>query len=154
MTTVAETKTQRGGEWLLQSTDAASVFTPERVTEEHRLIGRTTADFVAQEVMPVLDRLEQKDWALARDLVKRAGALGLLGVDAPEVYGGVALDKASSLVVSERMAGSASFGATFGAQANLVVVPLVLFGTEAQKREYLPGLLAGETIGAYALSET
>src|SRR5436309_5800484 len=138
-----ETTMLRGGEWLLQSTDAASVFTPERLSEEHRLIARTAADFVQQEVMPAIDRLEQKDWALARDLVKRAGALGLLGVDVPEAYGGVALDKASSLVVSERMAGSASFGAAFGAQANLTVVPLVLFGTEAQKQKYLPPLLAG-----------
>jgi len=154
MTTTLETKTQRGGEWLLQSTDAASVFTPERATEEHRLIGRTTAEFVQQEVVPVMDRLEQKDWNLARDLVKRAGALGLLGVDVPEAYGGVALDKASSLIVSERMAGSASFGAAFGAQANLVIVPLVLFGTEEQKRKYLPGLLSAEIIGAYGLSET
>jgi len=154
MSTIAETKTLRGGEWLLQSTDAASVFTPERMSDEHKLIGRTTADFVGQEVMPALDRLEQKDWSLARDLVKRAGALGLLGVDVPEAYGGVALDKASSLVVSERMAGAASFGAAFGAQANLVIVPLVLFGTEAQKKKYLPPLLAGEIIGAYGLSET
>jgi len=156
MSTITETKTRalRGGEWLLQSTDAASVFTPERMTDEHKLIGRTTADFVAQEVMPALDKLEQKDWTLARDLVKRAGALGLLGVDVPEAYGGVALDKASSLVVSERMAGAASFGAAFGAQANLVIVPLVLFGTEAQKKKYLPPLLSGEIIGAYGLSET
>jgi alkylation response protein AidB-like acyl-CoA dehydrogenase len=154
MSTITETKTLRGGEWLLQSTDAARVFTPERMTDEHKLIGRTTADFISQEVMTVLDRLEQKDWALARDLVKRAGALGLLGVDVPEAYGGVALDKASSLVVSERMAGAASYGAAFGAQANLVIVPLVLFGSEAQKKKYLPQLLTGETIGAYGLSET
>src|SRR5579872_3101787 len=154
MTTATETRTQRGGEWLLQSTDAAGVFTPERMTEEHRLIARTTAEFVQQEVMPAMDRLEQKDWNLARDLVKRAGALGLLGVDVPEAYGGVALDKASSLVVSERMAGSASFGAAFGAQANLVIVPLVLFGTDAQKKKYLPALLSGDVIGAYGLSET
>ncbi|HYM21677.1 MAG TPA: acyl-CoA dehydrogenase family protein, partial [Vicinamibacterales bacterium] len=154
MTTVTETKTQRGGEWLLQSTDAAGVFTPERMTEEHQLIGRTTAEFVQQEVMPAMDRLEQKDWNLARDLVRRAGALGLLGVDVPEAYGGVALDKASSLIVSEKMAGSASFGAAFGAQANLVIVPLVLFGTDAQKKRYLPALLSGDVIGAYGLSES
>src|SRR6058998_758203 len=154
MPTSTETSILRGGEWLLQSTDADTLFTPERMTDEHRLIAQTAQEFVENEVLPNLKRLEQKDWALARDLVKRAGALGLLGVDVPEAYGGVALDKASSLVVSERMAGSASFGAAFGAQANLVVVPLVLFGTEAQKRKYLPGLLTGETIGAYGLSET
>jgi alkylation response protein AidB-like acyl-CoA dehydrogenase len=154
MPTTTETKILRGGEWLIQTSDAAHVFTPERLTEEHRLIAQTAQDFVDNEVLPNLDRLEEKDWALARDLVKRGGDLGLLGVDVPEAYGGVGLDKVTSLVVSEKMARSASFGATFGAQANLTVVPIVLFGTEAQKQKYLPGLLSGETIGAYGLSES
>ena len=105
-------------------------------------------------MLPVLDRLEQKDWALARRLVKRCGELGLLGVDVPEAYGGLNLDKVTSLVVSERMSSAASFGATFGAQANLTVLPLMLFGTEAQKQKYLPPLLSGELVGAYCLSET
>jgi alkylation response protein AidB-like acyl-CoA dehydrogenase len=154
MATGVSASTYRGGEWLLRSADAGSVFTPERLSEEHRLIGRTAEEFIDAEVLPVLDKLEQKDWALARKLVQRTGDLGLLGVDVPEAYGGVALDKAASLVISERMARSASFGAAFGAQANLTVVPLVLFGTERQKQEYLPKLLSGELIGAYALSET
>ena len=152
-TTTIET-TQRGGEWLLQAADPSSVFTPEQLTEEHRLIARTAEEFIANEVLPVLDKLEQKDWGLARLLVQRAGALGLLGVDVPEAYGGLALDKVTSLIVSDRMSRSASFGASFGAQANLVVIPLCLFGTEAQKRKYLPKLLTGEIIGAYGLSET
>jgi alkylation response protein AidB-like acyl-CoA dehydrogenase len=144
----------RGGAWLLQPSTADSVFTPERMTEEHRLIGRTAQEFVDNEVLPTLDRLEQKDWALSRDLVKRAAGLGLLGVDVPEAYGGLGLDKVTSLVVSERLARAASFGATFGAHANLTIVPLVLFGSEAQKQQYLPRLLSGEIIGAYGLSET
>src|SRR5437899_1613432 len=97
----------RGGEWLLQPTDPSTVFTPEQLSEEHRLIAQTVSDFVTNEVLPALDRLEQKDWGLARDLVRRAGALGLLGVDAPEVYGGVQLDKITSMIVSERMGRSA-----------------------------------------------
>jgi len=152
--TTAATSLLRGGEWLLQETDADSVFTPERMTDEHRLIGRTAQEFVDNEVLPVLDKLEQKDWELARTLVQRAGSLGLLGVDVPEAYGGVGLDKVTSLVVSEKLARSASFGAAFGAQANLTVVPLMLFGTEAQKQKYLPKLMSGELIGAYGLSET
>ena len=143
----------RGGEWLLTASDAGSVFTPEQLTEEHQLIAQTVTDFVNNEVLPVLDQLELKDWALARKLLERAGALGLLGVDAPEAYGGVQLDKVASLVVSEGMSMSASFGATFGAHANLMVVPLVLFGSEAQKQKYLPRLLAGTMVGAYCLSE-
>src|SRR5581483_11406593 len=85
--------TLRGGEWLLKSSDASAVFTPERLSEEHRLIAQTVNDFVDKEVLPVLDRLEEKDWGLARDLVRRAGDLGLLGVDVPEAYGGVQMDK-------------------------------------------------------------
>src|SRR3954466_9234818 len=85
--------TLRGGEWLLKSSDPAGVFTPERLSEEHRLIAQTVNDFVDKEVLPVLDRLEEKDWGLARDLVRRCGDLGLLGVDVPETYGGVQMDK-------------------------------------------------------------
>jgi alkylation response protein AidB-like acyl-CoA dehydrogenase len=150
----AALSTLRGGEWLLQPSSSDSPFTPEKLTDEHRLIGRTAQEFVENEVLPVLDQLEQKDWELGRRLVQRGGDLGLFGVDVPEAYGGVGLDKVSSLVVSEKMAVSASFGATFGAHANLTVVPLVLFGSEAQKQKYLPKLLSGQLIGAYGLSET
>jgi alkylation response protein AidB-like acyl-CoA dehydrogenase len=154
MPTSTETTILRGGEWLIQPSDAASVFTPERLTEEHRLIGRTAQEFVDNEVLPKLDQLETKDWALAREMVKTGAGLGLLGVDVPEAYGGLGLDKVTSLVVSEKLARAASFGATFGAHANLTIVPLVLFGSEAQKQQYLPRLLSGEIIGAYGLSET
>ncbi len=154
MAMTTATSILRGGEWLLQSSDADSVFTPERLTEEHRLIGQTAQEFVTNEIVPVIDKLELKDWPLSRKLVERAGDLGLLGVDVPEAYGGVGLDKVSSLVVSSKLAGSASFGATFGAHANLTIVPLMLFGSEAQKQKYLPKLLSGELIGAYGLSET
>src|SRR5262245_30809589 len=153
-TTASPTATAlRGGEWLLQRTNPADVFTPARLTDEQKLIAQTVTDFVNNDVLPVLDRLEQKEWTLARDLVKRCGALGLLGVDVAEVYGGVDLDKVSSMIVSERMSQAASFGATFGAHANLLVLPLSLFGTEDQKQRYLPRLLTGEIVGAYCLSE-
>jgi alkylation response protein AidB-like acyl-CoA dehydrogenase len=144
----------RGGAWLLEPSDPDAVFTPEKLSDEQRMIGDTAEEFVVKEVLPQLDQLEQKDWTLARKLVQRCGELGLLGVDAAEAYGGVQLDKVTSILVSERLARSASFGATFGAQANLTILPLVLFGTEAQKQKYLPKLLAGEMVGAYALSES
>ena len=129
------------------------MFTPERLTEEHRLIAKTTRDFVRDEVLPQIDQLETKDWGLARQLLRRCGDLGLLGTDVAEIYGGLQLDKVTSMVVSEQMSGAASFGATFGAQTNLTVLPISLFGTDAQKRKYLPGLVAGEVVGAYCLSE-
>src|SRR5437667_4795999 len=143
----------KGGEWLIKDIDADAVFTPERLTTEHRLIAQTTEAFVANEVLPRLDRLEQKEWTLSRELLKRCGELGLLGADVAETYGGLGLDKVASMVVSEKMARAASFGSTFGAQANLCALPLMLFGTEQQKQKYLPKLTTGELVGAYCLSE-
>jgi alkylation response protein AidB-like acyl-CoA dehydrogenase len=154
MTTTATTQTAKGGGWLLEDTDAASVFTPERLSDEQRMIGQTAEQFLGNEVLPVIDKLEQKDWALARDLVKRCGALGLLGVDVPEAYGGVELDKGSAIVVGEKVGRSASFATTFGAQSGLAITPILCFGTEAQKQKYLPKIVSGEHVGAYALSES
>ncbi|HXW08923.1 MAG TPA: acyl-CoA dehydrogenase family protein [Vicinamibacterales bacterium] len=144
----------KGGTWLIEESRPEAVFTPEKLTEEHRLIRQTADEFIRADVLPALDRLEQKDWALARDLVRRCGALGLLGTDVPEEHGGVALDKVASVVVGEAVGASASFATTFGAQSGLAITPLLCFGTEEQKRRYLPGLVSGETIGAYALSES
>ncbi|MGH9310157.1 MAG: acyl-CoA dehydrogenase family protein [Vicinamibacterales bacterium] len=148
------TSAVRGGAWLTEDVDAAAVLTPERLSEEHRLIGQTADEFVDTEVLPVLERLEAKDWDLARALVRRCGELGLLGTDAPEELGGVALDKAASVVVGEAIGRCASFATTFGAQTGLAVTPLLCFGTEAQKRAYVPRLVSGELTGAYALSES
>jgi alkylation response protein AidB-like acyl-CoA dehydrogenase len=103
--------TTRGGSWLLEGAAATPAFTPEQMTEEHRLIAQTAAAFAELEVLPALARLEKKDWDLARALLRRCGELGLLGVNVPEEYGGVDLDKVSSLIVSEHIARSASFGA-------------------------------------------
>jgi alkylation response protein AidB-like acyl-CoA dehydrogenase len=144
----------KGGAWLLEDARQCDVFTPEKLTDEHRLMAQTTTEFVDSEVLPVLDRLEQKDWQLNRSLLKRCGELGLLGIAVPEAYGGLDLDKASSLAVVERIGPSASFATTFGGQANLTILPLVLFGTPAQKEKYLPRLVSGEIVGAYALSES
>jgi alkylation response protein AidB-like acyl-CoA dehydrogenase len=143
-----------GGAWLTEDAAAASILTPERLGDEHRMIAQTAIDFVDGEVLPVLDRLEAKDWALARTLLKRSGDLGLLGTDVPESLGGVDLDKAASVLVGEAMGRCASFGTTFGSQTGLVITPLLWFGSDDQKRRYLPGLVSGEMVGAYALSES
>ena len=143
-----------GGSWLLGDTAAEAIFTIEQLSDEHRLIARTADDFMRTEVAPVLDRLEQKDWALARQLVRRCGELGLLGTDVPEALGGVALDKVASIVVGEAVGRVASFATTFGAQAGLAITPLLCFGTDDQQQRYVPRLVTGELIGAYALSES
>jgi alkylation response protein AidB-like acyl-CoA dehydrogenase len=147
-------QTVKGGAWLIGETDPSTVMTPEKITEEHALIRQTAIEFIDGEVVPVNDRLEQKEWSLARQLMKQCGELGLLGTNIPEEYGGVDLDKIATLVVSEALSGHASFGAAFGAQANLTILPIYMFGTEAQKQKYLPGLVSGEVIGAYGLSES
>jgi alkylation response protein AidB-like acyl-CoA dehydrogenase len=151
MTTTA---TVRGGSWLIEDAAGEGIFTPEQLSDEHRLIGQTADEFVTQEVLPAIDRLEQKDWTLARQLVRRAGELGLLGTDVPESLGGVDLDKVSSIVVGEAVGRSASFATTFGAETGLAITPLLCFGTEEQKSQYLPRLVSGEWVGAYALSES
>jgi alkylation response protein AidB-like acyl-CoA dehydrogenase len=152
-TATSETAT-RGGAWLIGDTDPAAVMTPEKITEEHRLIRQTATEFIRGEVVPVNDRLEQKDWTLQRELVKKCGSLGLFGTNIPESYGGVDLDKIATLIVSEAIAEHGSFAATFGAQANLTILPIYMFGTEAQRQKYLPGLVSGELVGSYCLSES
>jgi alkylation response protein AidB-like acyl-CoA dehydrogenase len=145
--------TRRGASWLIEDVGPAEVFTPEKLSDDQHLVARTTDEFLAREVVPQLDRLEQKDWGLARSLLRRFGALGLLGADVPAAYGGTEFDKATALVVNQHMSACASFAAMAGAQANLAVTPILLFGTEEQKQRYLPGLVSGELVGAYALSE-
>jgi alkylation response protein AidB-like acyl-CoA dehydrogenase len=144
----------RGGSWLIEGAPADAVLTRERLSDEQQLIGRTAETFVDNEVLPHIDRLESKDWAFARTLIERAAGLGLLATDVPEGYGGLELDKTSSVVVGEAVGRSASFATTFGAQTGLAITPILCFGTDDQKRRYLPRLVAGEIIGAYALSES
>jgi alkylation response protein AidB-like acyl-CoA dehydrogenase len=145
--------TVRGGSWLLEDA-AAPVLTREGLTDEHRLIGRTANEFITNEVLPAIPQLEQKDWTLARQLLRRAGQLGLLGTDVPEALGGVGLDKVCSIIVGEAIGRSASFATTFGAQTGLVITPLMCFGTPEQRAQYLPAIVSGEAVGAYALSES
>ena len=148
------TTTPRGGAWLIEDAAAGSVFIREQLTDEHRLIEQAADEFMAGEVRPALEKLEEKDWALARALVLRAGELGLLGADVSEAYGGVGLDKVAAVLVGESVGQVASFATTFGAQTGLAITPLLCFGTEAQKQQYLPSLVSGATVGAYALSES
>ncbi len=145
---------RRGADWLLDPTAPQDVFTPERLSDEHRMIAQTASEFFDKEILPAIAGLEQKDWALARALVKRAGDLGLLGCDVPEAFGGIDLDKAAAVVVGEAMGPGASFATTFGAQTGLAIIPILCFGTEEQQKKYLPGIISGDLVGAYCLSES
>src|SRR6185295_13143560 len=143
-----------GCDWLIADTSPDDVFTPERLSEEHRLIAQTAAEFVTNEVAPALAELEKKNWTVARKLVARAGELGLIGVDVPEDVGGIGLDKAAAVIVGEAVGEAASFATTFGAQTGLAIIPILCFGTPAQQQKYLPRIVSGELIGAYCLSES
>lgn len=129
------------------------VFTPEDFSEEHRMIAETTRQFIDNEVIPRVDELEKHDWNLARELVKKAADLGLIGANIPEEYGGLGLDQTSGALVGENIGRCASFATTLGAESGIGLLPITFFGTEAAKQKYLPKIASGELITAYALTE-
>jgi len=154
-TTTAVPKTRiSGGSFLLESRQPDEVFTPEDFTEQHRLIGQTTEEFAVNEIIPNIEKIEHKDFSVTRDLLKKAGDLGLSSVEIPEAYGGLEMDKVTAAVIADHIAKYAGFATTWGAHTGIGALPLVYFGTEEQKKKYLPRLAAGEIVGAYALSES
>src|SRR6266700_2492859 len=154
MAAVAEQKQiVKGGAFLIEERTPAEIFTPEDFTEEHRMIAETTRQFIDNEVGPRIDELEKHDWKLARDLIKKAADLGLIGANIPEEYGGLGLDQTSGALVGENIGRSASFATTLGAESGIGLLPIIYFGTEAAKEKYLPKIAAGELITAYALTE-
>lgn len=143
----------RGGSFLLNPVGSVEVMAPESFTDEQRALYDTAMRFSREEVLPKAERIEHKDFALLRELIRKAGEVGLLGVDVPEAYGGSALEKTTSLLVTEAKSLLGSWSVTFGAQTGIGTLPIVYFGTEAQKAKYLPKLASGEWISAYALTE-
>ena len=129
------------------------MFTREDLTDEQRMFGRIAEDFMRTEVLPREEQIYAKDWALTRELLLKAGELDLLRVDIPEAYGGLGLDKVSSAYVGEKIGIMPSFAGSLGAHTAIGTLPLVYFGTEEQKAQYLPRLASGELIAAYALTE-
>ncbi len=153
-TTTAVPKTRiSGGSFLLESRQPEEVFTPEDFSEQHQLIGQTAEEFAVNEILPNVEKIEHKDFSVSRDLLKKAGELGLSGVEIPEAYGGLEMDKVTAAVIADHIAKYAGFATTWGAHSGIGMLPIVYFGTEEQKNKYLPRLAAGEIVGAYALSE-
>src|SRR6476469_1711832 len=142
-----------GGIWLVEPLGASPQFTGADFSEDDLLYAKTAEDFVRNEVLTRLDDLEAKEEGLMPALLKRAGELGLLMVDIPERYGGLGLRKTTSMLVSERGALCASFSVSWGAHTGIGSLPLVYYGTEGQKKRYLPRLATGEWLAAYALTE-
>ncbi|MBP2076518.1 acyl-CoA dehydrogenase family protein [Oceanobacillus polygoni] len=143
----------KGGGFLVEDLTGEDIITPEDFTEEHHMIAKTTDDFITSEVLPKLDQLENHEFEHSVELLKKAGELGLLGVDVPEEYGGLALDKISSSLITERFSRAGGFSITHGAHVGIGSLPIVFFGNDEQKEKYLPKLATGELIAAYALTE-
>ncbi len=143
-----------GGSFLIEERTPDEIFTPEDFTEQHQLIAQTTEEFATNEIVPNIEKMEQKEFSINRELLRKAGELGLSGVDVPEQYGGTQMDKVTSAIIADRIAKYGGFSTTWGAHTCIGTLPIVYFGTEAQKKKYLPGLAGGTTVGAYALSES
>src|SRR6266576_2730555 len=153
-TTTAVPKTKiSGGSFLLETRSPEEVFTPEDFSEQHQLIGQTAEEFAVNEIVPNIEKIEHKDFSVTRDLLRKAGELGLSSVEIPESYGGLEMDKVTAAVIADHIAKYAGFATTWGGHTGIGTLPIVYFGTEEQKKKYLPRLAAGEIVGAYALSE-
>jgi alkylation response protein AidB-like acyl-CoA dehydrogenase len=142
-----------GGSFLIEERTTEEVFTPEDFTEEHHMIADTARQFMDNEVRPRIDDLEKKDWNLARELVRKGAELGFVGATVPEEYGGLGMDQVTGAIIGEYLGRSASFATTLGAQGGIGLLPILYYGTEEAKKKYLPKLITGEMITAYALTE-
>src|ERR1700689_5344639 len=139
-TTTAVPKTRiTGCSFLLESRRPDEVFTPEDFTEQQRLIGQTAEEFTVNEILPNVEKMEHKDFSISRDLLKKAGDLGLTGVEIPEAYGGLEMDKVTAAVIADHIAQYAGFATTWGAHSGIGLLPLGYFGTEEEKQKNLYG---------------
>ena len=143
----------KGGSFLIESRNPKDIYTPEDLTDQHKLIAQTAEEFVEKEIVPRAKEMEEKKPGLLRELLKKAAELGLCATDVPQKYGGLELDKISSIIIAEKMARNGSWASTIGAQAGIGILPIALFGTEDQKARYVPKLASAEWSGAYCLSE-
>ncbi|HBR56811.1 MAG TPA: acyl-CoA dehydrogenase [Blastocatellia bacterium] len=142
----------KGGAFLIE--DTSEIFTPEDFSDEQRMIGETTREFVDNEVYPQLPAMEQHAWEIARELVTKGGELGLLGATIPEEYGGLGLDQTTGVVIAEMMGRAGGFGTTFGAQTSIGLLPILYFGSEELKQKWIPRIVSGEVVSAYCLTES
>jgi alkylation response protein AidB-like acyl-CoA dehydrogenase len=157
MTTPAQptttVKAAAGGSFLIEERTPQEVFTPEDFNDEQRLIAETASNFAQKEILPAAEAIEAKDYKVTRGLLSKAGGLGLMATDTPEEYGGLAMDKVTSAIVGEKLSVLGSFAVTFSAHVGIGMLPIIWYGTPEQKQKYLPKLVTGEWVGAYALSE-
>ena len=143
----------KGAEYLITEAAPTDIFTPEDFSDEQRQIGETTEQFVTNEVLPKKEEIEHQNFSVVVDLMRQCGELGLLMIDAPEEYGGLELDKATSMLAAEKISHSGSFSVAYAAHTGIGTLPLVYYGTPAQKEKYLGKIISGEWCAAYCLTE-
>src|SRR6202161_716883 len=139
----------KGGRFSRQSPGPAHVFCPSDLTDDQKLIGQTAEEFVVKEVLPLVKDLENKKPGLMAELVRKAAEVGLVSGGIPEEFGGAGLDKIATTVLTEKLSIYGGFAVTHGAHAGIGTLPIVYFGTDQQKKKYLPKLASAELIGAY-----
>ncbi|MDG2208496.1 MAG: acyl-CoA dehydrogenase family protein [Flavobacteriales bacterium] len=147
------TQVIRGGEFLIRETAASEIFIPEEWTEEQLMMKQMTLDFVAQRILPILDRIENQEEGLVPSLMEEAGELGLVGSSVPEIYGGLGLDFKTTMLITEAIGGAHSFSVSFSAHTGIGTLPILYYGNEAQKQKWIPGLASGKLKGCYCLTE-
>lgn len=154
-TPVADTSRRvSGGSFLIEDIGPQDIFTLEDLSDEQAQVERTTVEFAEKEILPQIAAIEAKNFDVTRSLLKKAGELGLMGVDVPELYGGLEMDKVTSALIADKIAVCGSFSVAFSAHVGIGTLPLVWYGSVQQKEKYLPRLASGDWIAAYALSES
>jgi alkylation response protein AidB-like acyl-CoA dehydrogenase len=144
----------KGGEFLISEGTIETCFTPEDFTDEHKMIKDTAYEYIDNEVVPNLPLLEKHDWNVARDLLKKAGDLGLLGANISEDLGGMALDQTTGVIIAEAVGRGSGFGSTYGAQTSIGLLPIYYWGSDEMKKQWIPGIISGELTTAYCLTES
>ncbi len=153
MNSTSNTASVKGGEWLIKENNAFTIFTPEDFSEEQLMILDMCRQFLKTEIYPIVDRIDKLEPGLMPSLMEKAGALGLLSASVPEEFGGLGKDFVTSTLVSEGLGGGYSFSVAMSAHAGIGTLPILYFGTEEQKKKYIPKLASGEWKGSYGLTE-
>lgn len=153
MVTEVKSTLLKGGEFLVRDASPEQTFIPEQFGEEALMVARSAQDFLNQDIRPNQDRIEKQEEGMSESLMRKMGELGFLGIHMPEAYGGTDLDTNTNTLVTDVLGPMGSFSTTYAAHTGIGMLPILYFGTEAQKQAYLPGLITGETIASYCLTE-
>ena len=153
MEATAEKEAIKGGEFLIRETDAHEIFIPEEWTEEQKMMAQACQDFIDKEITPNVERMDKMEEGFMSSLMDKAGELGLLGVSIPEAYGGLGMNFNTGMLIADIMGSAGSFSTAYGAHTGIGTLPILYYGTEEQKKKYVPKLATGEWKACYCLTE-